>query len=88
MPLAAVPGAVYRAPDTSIGVVLANHTSERQSVTVVPDWEDWRLDPASGVRVDILKDAYWENIKKIADGESVTVELTPRSATVVRFVRE
>lgn len=88
MPLADVPGAVYRAPDTSIGVVLANHTSERRSVTVVPDWEDWRLDPASGVRVDILKDASWENIKKIADGESVTVELTPRSATVVRFVRE
>ncbi len=85
MPLADVPAAAYRAPDGSIGVVLANHTDKKQFFKITPDWEDWQLVPDKGIEVSRLENGSWRHMDNISGDYATAVEMPPASATVIRF---
>jgi hypothetical protein len=75
----------YRSPDGRVGVILANHTAEVQSVQLRANWKDWGFDLKRPLSVRTLNNLSWGAPETGHARAAYPLTIPPRDAIVVEF---
>ena len=82
-----VNGACYRAPDNSIGIILANITGEKRTIQFPWNSKDWGHSDCKLSRRE-YRNGQWHEAGTIDKAEEIKAELEPYEAIIIAFAEQ